>query len=69
MLQNAGFEGTNYGLHSPRTGGASDAFAAKVPDHVIDWHGRWRTASTKYRYLRVRTREQIAEMRAAINYE
>ncbi len=46
-------------LHSPRTGGASDAFRNKIPGHLIDRQGRWKSSSTKYCYLRFEERKFV----------
>ncbi len=40
MLIFANLDPTLYGLHSPRIGGATDAFRNGIPDYVIDEQGR-----------------------------
>jgi hypothetical protein len=41
-----------FGLHSPRIGATADAFKEKVPEHVIDKRGRWKSSNSKFGYLR-----------------
>ncbi len=65
LLKFAGFQPTDYALHSARRGATSDAFRCNVPNHIIDLKGRWKCASTKYRYLYVKPNE-IAKYTADI---
>ena len=53
LLKFADLDPSLYALHSPRIGGATDAFAAGVPDYIIDRQGRWKSPSMKYRYCQV----------------
>jgi hypothetical protein len=62
MLSLAGFDAKNFGLHSPRIGAATDAFFHKVPDHVIDQRGRWKSKNSKYNYLRLNEKHMIAHL-------
>lgn len=43
---------TVYGLHSLRSGGATSAAANNVSDRLIKIHGRWRSESSKDRYIK-----------------
>jgi len=52
MLVFANLDVKKFGLHSPRIGGATDAFNNGVPNFVIDKQGRWKSSDTKYAYLR-----------------
>jgi hypothetical protein len=51
MLKDAGLDFKMFGLHSPRIGATGDAFQAKVPEHVIDRRGRWKSTNSKFGYL------------------
>jgi integrase len=62
MLNSAGFIGSNFGLHSPRIGATTDAFFNKVPEHVIDQRGRWKSKNSKYNYLRLNEKHLIASL-------
>lgn len=68
MLKSAGFSPENFGLHSPRVGGATDAFANGVPGHVIDKQGRWKSAGTKFHYLRPKEIDFVASIKGASSY-
>jgi hypothetical protein len=48
----AGLDPVKYALHSPRIGAATDAQLNGLPDNLIDFRGRWKSASTKKRYCR-----------------
>jgi hypothetical protein len=52
LLKNAGLNEKLYALHSPRVGATTEAFQNKVPGHVIDLRGRWKSEQTKKRYCR-----------------
>jgi hypothetical protein len=52
MLKGAGLCASDYGLHSPRVGAATEAYASNVPGHIIDIRGRWKSAHSKKRYCR-----------------
>jgi hypothetical protein len=55
-------------LHSPRIGGATDAFRNNVPCHVIDVKGRWKAHSSKFTYLRVSEKELVESMKQSSSY-
>jgi len=55
-------------MHSPRRGGTTEAFQAGVPDHIIDLQGRWRSSSTKYRYMKLTDRAVAKSLAPAANY-
>jgi hypothetical protein len=62
MLLSAGFEAKNFGLHSPRIGATTDTFFHKVPEHVIDQQGQWKSKNCKYNYLRLNEKHMIAHL-------
>jgi len=51
-LEEIGVDSSNFGLHSPRAGGASAAAAIGVPDRLFKRHGRWKSDSSKDRYVK-----------------
>ncbi len=53
LLSFSSLDASRYALHSPRRGGTTEAFERGVPHHVIDLQGRWKSSSTKYRYLKL----------------
>jgi hypothetical protein len=68
LLQFSDLDPSLYGLHSPRIGGASDAFHNGIPGHVIDSQGRWKSAATKFRYLRFEEREFVRQIERTSSY-
>ena len=46
-LSAIGLDPKRFGLHSLRSGGASAAENAGVPDRMFKWHGRWRSENAK----------------------
>ena len=68
MLSSAGLKIENYGLHSPRIGGASDAFRNGVPPHIIDAQGRWKSSTTKFAYLRFDEKQFVGEIKKSSSY-
>jgi hypothetical protein len=53
LLKSYGFDEKVFGLHSMRAGGTTDAFTCKIPPHLIDLQGRWKSDKSKYNYVRV----------------
>ena len=51
-LSQLGFDSKQFGLHSLRSGGASAAANAGVPDRLFKRHGRWRSESAKDGYIK-----------------
>ena len=47
-----GFDPKQFGLHSLRSGGASAAANAGVPDRLFKRHGRWRSENAKDGYVK-----------------
>ena len=41
-----------FGLHSLRSGGASAAANAGIPDRLFKHHGRWRSENAKDGYIK-----------------
>jgi len=68
MLREAGLDPALYGLHSPRIGGATDAFYMNVPHHIIDSQGRWRDPKTKMGYLRLLENRFVLALQGAAQY-
>ena len=50
-LRGSGLECDEYGLHSLRSGGASEAAAAGVKDRLIKRHGGWRSDKAMAAYF------------------
>lgn len=64
----AGLDPSKFALHSPRVGGATDAFNAGVPAYVIDRQGRWKSSDTKYLYLRLKEDDIVRRIKKAAKY-
>jgi len=61
-----GLDPKNFSPHSFRRGGATYAFQAGVPEHLIHIHGDWRSDAYKlYLALPLSTRTQVADRMAA----
>ena len=62
-LSSLGFNVNDFGLHSMRSGGATAAPNAKVPDRLFKRHGRWRSESAKDGYVKdsVESRLQVSQ--------
>ena len=58
-----GFNVNDFGLHSMRSGGATAAANAKVPDRLFKRHGRWRSETAKDGYVKdsVESRLQVSQ--------
>ena len=52
MLAAIGLNKKQFGLHSLRSGGASAAANAGVPDRFFKRHGRWRSENAKDGYVK-----------------
>ena len=52
MLAKIGLDRSRYGLHSLRSGGASAAANADIPDRWFKRHGRWRSENAKDGYVK-----------------
>ena len=52
MLAKIGLDKSRYGLHSLRSGGASAAANAGIPDQWFKRHGRWKSENTKDGYFK-----------------
>ena len=48
-----------FGLHSLRSGGASAAANAGVPDRMFKRHGRWRSENAKDGYVKDSLKERL----------
>ena len=60
MLEAIGLDRKQFGLHSLRSGGASAAANAGVPDRCFKRHGRWRSESAKDGYIRDKLEERLS---------
>ena len=54
-------------MHSPWCGGTTEDVRGGVPDHVIDLQSRWKSAPTKYHYLKLTYQEFFTSWRALRN--
>jgi hypothetical protein len=68
MVIFAGLNPNIYGLHSPRIGDATDAFKNGVPKHIIDRQGRWKSAATKFSYLRFEEENFVKNIKMSSSY-
>ena len=51
-IADLGLPPCNFGLHSLRSGGATAAAGAKVPDRLFKRHGRWKSENAKDGYVK-----------------
>ena len=51
-LTDVGLDANKFGLHSLRSGGATAAANAGVPDRLFKRHGRWRSENAKDGYVK-----------------
>jgi len=51
-LADLGFPSEEFGLHSLRSGGATAAANAKVPDRLFKRHGCWKSKNAKDGYIK-----------------
>ena len=58
-LQLSGIDSTKYGLHSFRSGGASEAASHGVSDRLISKHGRWSSDSARNGYIKDTKRRRL----------
>ena len=58
-LRSVGVDPKKYGLHSLRSGGASAAAAAGVPDRLFKKHGRWASDNAKDGYVKETISNQL----------
>ena len=59
-LDSLGFPSSDFGLHSLRSGGASAAANAKVPDRLFKRHGRWKSENAKDGYVKDNMESRLA---------
>ena len=59
MLTAIGLDKKQFGLHSLRSGGASAAANAGVPDRFFKRHGRWRSENAKDGYVKDSLEERL----------
>ena len=58
-LKNIGLDPKLFGTHSLRSGGATDAANAGVPDRLFKKHGRWRSEGAKDGYVKDNVRQLL----------
>ena len=58
-LSAIGLDSRKFGLHSLRSGGASAAANAGVPDRMFKRHGRWRSENAKDGYVKDSFQERL----------
>ena len=58
-LGEVGLDKSKFGLHSLRSGGASAAANAGIPDRWFKRHGRWRSESAKDGYIKDSLEERL----------
>ena len=51
-LSKAGFEKQKFGLHSLRSGGATQAAHNRIPERLLKAHGRWKSDLSKDSYIK-----------------
>ena len=68
LLALGGLNPSDYGLHSPRAGGTTDAFCANVPSYIIDLKGRWRCPASKFAYAKPSDREIVRQSKKGKSY-
>ena len=59
MLAAIGLDKRQFGLHSLRSGGASAAANARVPDRFFKRHGRWQSENAKDGYVKDSLEERL----------
>ena len=67
LLVSCGINPEKLALHSPRIGGTTGAMLSKVPKHIIDRQGRWKSKKSKYKYAR-ESNNEVAKMFKYIKY-
>ena len=60
ILEEACYNKGDFCLHSRRSGGASAAARAGVPDRLFKRHGRWRSENTKDGYVKDTPPDQLS---------
>ena len=60
MLEAIGLDKKKFGLHSLRSGGASAAANAGVPDRCFKRHGRWKSENAKDGYIKDTLKERLS---------
>ena len=59
-LHQIGLDKSKFGLHSLRSGGASAAANAGVPDRWFKRHGRWRSENAKDGYVKDKLEDRLS---------
>ena len=66
QLKAIGLDPKQYGLHSLRSGGASSAAAAAIPDRLLMCHGGWRSQMAKNMYIK-ETEQALLQVSRALH--
>ena len=59
-LEDIGLDKKKFGLHSLRSGGATAAAAAGIPDRIFKKHGRWKSEKAKDGYVKETLFEKLS---------
>ena len=59
-----GLDKRQFGVHSLRSGGASAAAQASVPDRWFKRHGRWRSENAKDGYIKENLQDRLQVSRS-----
>ena len=51
-IEQLGYDSNHYSLHSLRSGGATTAVNAGVPDGLFKRHGKWKSETAKDEYVK-----------------
>ena len=62
-----GYSVQNFGLHSFRSGGATAAANAGVPDRMFKRHGRWKSDKAKDGYIKDDTSSLLSVSKSIFN--
>ncbi len=60
--------GLNPKLHSPCSGGTTEAFKVGIEPHIIDLKGQWKSITATYHYVWFSDREIVERSRLSIPY-
>ena len=59
-IEQLGMDPKQFGMHSFKTGGATAAGNAGVPDRLFKRHGRWRSESAKDGYVKDSVEQRLS---------
>lgn len=61
-LSQIGLDKSKFALHSLRSGGASAAANAGIPDRWFKRHGRWRSENAKDGYVKDKLEDRLRDL-------